>query len=82
MRVAAIVLLVVVAVFFGRDVWESAGVKRDIGELQQRRLELERTISADSLLLRRLDDPEFLERYARENFLMRRDSGVGYILVD
>ncbi len=36
---------------------------------------------ADSTLLRNLDDPEFLEKYARENYLMRREGDHVYVIL-
>ncbi len=82
MRVVAIVLIIVVVVFFGRDLFSSLRVRHDIDELEEQRRELMYSIRDDSVLLRSLDDAEFLERYARENFLMRRDSDYVYILIE
>lgn len=79
-RALAIVLLALLLVLFGRDVLESLRVRGEIRELRRRKTELERSIREDSTLLRSLDDPEFLEKFAREKFLMRREGEEVYIL--
>jgi cell division protein FtsB len=79
-RALSIVLLAVLLVLFGRDLVESLRVRREINELENRREQLEQRISEDSTLLRNLDDPEFLEKFAREKFLMRREGEELYIV--
>jgi cell division protein FtsB len=79
-RAVALAVLLVVVVLFGRDVLSSWSLRREIVDLERRREELLKSLEEDSVLLRRLDDPEFLERYARERYLMRRPSETVYIL--
>jgi cell division protein FtsB len=79
-RAVALAVLLVVLVLFGRDVLSSWHLRSEIGELQRRKSELQNNLAADSTLLRNLDDPEFLERYARENYLMRRAGDEVYII--
>ena len=79
-RAAAFAVFIVVAVLFGRDVFSSLGVRGEIRELHKRKRQLERSIAADSTLLKNLDDPEFLERYAREHYLMRKEGETLYIV--
>jgi cell division protein FtsB len=81
-RAIALAGFVVVVVLFGRDVLSSWHLRGEIGRLRQQRQELLDSLAADSLLLRRLDDPEFLERYARERYLMRRPGETVYVLGD
>ncbi len=81
-RAAAFAVFIVVAVLFGRDVFSSLGVRGEIRELRKRKQRLEQSIAADSALLRDLDDPEFLERYAREHYLMRKDDETLYVVED
>jgi cell division protein FtsB len=71
-RAIALSALVLLVVLFGRDVLSSWHLRGEIETLRERRQELLDSLAADSLLLRRLDDPRFLERYARERYLMRR----------
>jgi cell division protein FtsB len=79
-RAIALAALVILVVLFGRDVWSSWQLQMEIGRLEERKRELLRSLAADSVLLRQLDDPEFLERYARERYLMRRADETVYIL--
>ncbi len=82
MRVAALVVLLILAVLLGRDVLVSLSVRADIRRLEERRESLQAGIAADSVLLERLNDPAFLERFARENYLMRREGEDVYVLED
>jgi cell division protein FtsB len=81
-RAIALALLVVLVVLFGRDVLSSWYLRGEISRLRELRQELLDSLAADSLLLRRLEDPDFLERYARERYLMRRPGETVYILSD
>ncbi len=80
-RAISFAVLVILLIFFGRDVVSSLRVRAEIRDLRQRKEALERTIAADSTLLRNLDDPEFLEKYARENYLMRREGDHVYVIL-
>lgn len=75
----AVAVLVVISVLLGRDVLSSIQVRVEIRDLRREKQQLERTIAADSTLLRQLEDPAFLERYARENYLMRREGDDMYV---
>ncbi|MDR2882538.1 MAG: septum formation initiator family protein [Alistipes sp.] len=79
-RALVFALLVVLAVVFARDVLSSWYLRGEIGRLRERRRELIDSLAADSVLLRRLDDPGFLERYARERYLMRRPGEEVFII--
>ncbi|MDR2890825.1 MAG: septum formation initiator family protein [Alistipes sp.] len=81
-RAAAFAGLLALLVFFGRDILSTLRVGADIRRLRSQKRELMQSIAADSTLLRNLDDPEFLERYARERYLMRREGDEVYILKD
>jgi cell division protein FtsB len=80
-RAISFAVLVVVLVFFGRDLVSALKVRSEIHELKNRKQALERTIAADSTLLRNLDDPDFLEKYARENYLMRYEHETVYVVL-
>lgn len=55
-------------------------LKKDIKMLQnQRDYYLER-IREDSMVIEKLRDNDYLEQYAREHFLMKRDSDIVYVL--
>ncbi len=79
-RAIALALLLVLMVLFGRDVLSSLYLRGEIGRLEEQRRELLDSLAADSVLLRRLDDPAFLERYARERYLMRRAGEEVFII--
>ncbi len=79
-RSVALAALVVLVVLFGRDVLSSWHLRSEIADLQRRKQGLLDSLAADSILLRRLDDPEFLERYARERYLMRREGETVYVI--
>ncbi len=79
-RAIALAALLVLVVLFGRDVLSSWHLRGEIARLRAQKTELQRNLAADSVLLRRLDDPEFLERYARERYLMRREGETVYII--
>jgi cell division protein FtsB len=79
-RAIALAVLLVLVVLFGRDVLSSLQLRSEIGDLERRKKGLLDSLAADSVLLRRLDDPEFLEKYARENYLMRKEGEVVYII--
>lgn len=81
-RYRAVVLgvIVVIAVFFGSDVVRIISLSRDISQLERRRNYYEEMIRQDSIVLRSLDDDEFLERFAREHYLMRRKGEQIYIV--
>ena len=59
------------------DNWRLRGKIHDLEE--QREFYLER-IEADSIVLENLKDPSFLERYARENFYMKRPEETIYLI--
>ena len=67
--------------FFDRNSFmDRREVRREIEELKvQKNYYLER-IREDSTLLEKLKDDDFLEQYAREHFLMKRDGDVVYVL--
>jgi cell division protein FtsB len=79
-RAIALAALLVLTVLFGRDVLSSLRLQSEIDNLKRRKRELQQSLAADSILLESLDDPEFLERYARERFLMRREGETVYMI--
>lgn len=79
--IVTIVFFVLLVTVIDRNSFvDRAEVKEEIVKLRaQRDYYLDR-IREDSTLLEKLKDNDFLEQYARENFLMKRDSDVVYIL--
>lgn len=81
-RAVALAALVVLLALFGRDVLSSWHLRGEIVGLERRKKALLDSLAADSVLLRNLDDPEFLERYAREHYMMRKQGETVYIIED
>lgn len=59
---------------------DRAETKREIEELRTQRDYYLKRISEDSIEIAKLRNDAYLEKYAREHFLMRRDSDVVYVL--
>ena len=75
------VAFILFVVFFDRNSFvEQAKLKDENKELKaQRDYYLER-IAQDSAEIVKLEDDGYLEKYAREHFLMKRDSDVVYVM--
>lgn len=57
-------------------------LKGQIRELEQQRDYYRQKIEQDSIVLERLKDDDFLEQYAREKYLMKREWDVVFIVTD
>lgn len=79
--ILTIVVFILLIVFFDRNSYmDRRQVKEEIGKLKaQRDYYLDR-IREDSTVIEKLTDDDYLEQYAREHFLMKRDSDVVYVL--
>lgn len=79
--IVTIILFVIFVVFFdpGRNLIDRLRLKEDIGELEAQRDYYLKKIEADSALIENLKDNDFLEQYAREKYLMKREGDVVYI---
>ena len=73
-------VIVAIAILFGSDVVRIISLRRDISRLERRKAYYTEMIRQDSTVLRNLDDDEFLERFARERYLMRRKGEQIYIV--
>ncbi len=75
------VVFVVLILFFDRNNYlDRAETKREIRALRSQRDYYLKRIHDDSTEIERLKNDRYLEQYAREHFLMRRDSDVVYVL--
>lgn len=76
-----IVGFVLFVLFFDENnYFDTRELKDEIKELEsQKSFYLER-IREDSTIIEKLKDDDFLEQYARENFLMKRDSDFVYVM--
>lgn len=78
----ALLLGVVAILLFDRNnIFERRKLRKQIDRLEDIRDYYLERIRQDSLIIRRLEtDDSYLERYARENYLMRGDSDKVYIV--
>ena len=78
--IALIVFLVLVAFVDKNNAVDNWRLRQKINDLEtQKEFYLQR-IEEDSLILENLQDPGFLERYAREQFYMKRPEEKIYIV--
>lgn len=76
-----IIVFVVLLTFFDRNnLLERAKLKDDITELETQKAYYLERIAEDSTVIERLKDDDFLEKYAREHYLMKRDSDVVFLI--
>jgi len=67
--------------FFDRDsVMYQLKINREIKQLERENLRLERQIDSTKKMLEKMNDPEFLERYAREQLLLRKANEDIYLI--
>lgn len=67
--------------FDRNNIFERRRIVRNIEELEQVRRYYRDLIRSDSILIERLaSDDAYLEQYAREEYLMRRDSDYVFIV--
>ena len=79
--IATAVIFLVLVIFLDRNSFlDRAQTRREIKELRLQRDYYLNRIAEDSTEMERLKNNVYLERYVRENFLMRADSDVVYIL--
>ena len=79
--IVTIVFFVVLLLFFDRNNFmDRAQIKRDIVDLKEKRDYYLQRIAEDSAVIEMLKDDDYLEQYAREHYLMKRDSDVVYIM--
>ncbi len=77
-----IILFVIFIAFFdpGRNLIDRMRLKEEIKELEGQRDYYQQKIISDSTLIENLKDDDFLEQYAREKYLMKREGDVVYIV--
>ncbi|MCD7969834.1 MAG: septum formation initiator family protein [Alistipes sp.] len=79
--ILTLAVFVLLLLFFDRNnVIERIRLKNQIRDLETQRDYYRERIREDSLLIERLKDDDFLEKFARENYLMKRDSDVVFII--
>ena len=80
--IITIILFVIFIAFFdpGRNLIDRMRLKEDIKALEQQKEYYLEKIAADSAMIENLKDDDFLEQYAREKYLMKREGDVVYIV--
>lgn len=75
-----IITLAVFVLLVRDSIANRRAVRDEIGTLRMRRDYYLERIREDSTVIEKLRDDDFLEQYAREHFLMRRDDETVYVL--
>ena len=80
--IITIIVFVIFIAFFdpGRNLIDRMRLKEDIKALEQQKEYYLEKIAADSAMIENLKDDDFLEQYAREKYLMKREGDVVYIV--
>lgn len=78
--VTIVAFVLLVTVLDRNSFIDRAEVREEIVKLKAQRDYYLEKIEQDSTILEKLKDNGFIEKYAREHFLMKRDSDVVYIL--
>jgi len=74
------VFVLVVAVFDKNNLIEAWRLKQKINDLEAQKEYYQQKIDEDSTILENLRDDDYLERYAREHYLMKRKDETIYLL--
>ncbi len=74
------VFVLIVAVFDKNNLIEAWRLKQKINELEAQKEYYQQKITEDSTILENLRDDDYLERYAREHYLMKRKDETIYLL--
>ena len=74
------VFIQVITVFDKNNLIEAWRLKQKINELEAQKDYYQNKITEDSTILENLKDDRFLEQYAREHYLMKREDETIYLL--
>ena len=74
------VFILVITVFDKNNLIEAWRLKQKINELEAQKDYYQNKITEDSTILENLKDDRFLEQYAREHYLMKREDETIYLL--
>ena len=72
--------ILVITVFDKNNLIEAWRLKQKINELEAQKDYYQNKITEDSTILENLKDDRFLEQYAREHYLMKREDETIYLL--
>ncbi len=74
------VFILLISVFDKNNLIEAWRIKQQIKELEEQRDYYQQKIQEDSTLLENLKDDQFLEKFAREHYLMKRSGETIYLI--
>ena len=77
---AIIIFILLITVFDKNNLIEVWKLNQQLNELESQRDYYQQKITQDSTILENLKDDVFLERYAREHYLMKRQGETIYII--
>lgn len=80
--VTIVVFAVYLTFFDSNNLIDRNSLKGQIRELERQKEYYLDKIEEDSTVLERLKDNDYLEQYARENYLMKREGDVVFIVTD
>ena len=75
-----LITIAVFTVFDKNNLIEAWRLKQKINELEAQKDYYQNKITEDSTILENLKDDRFLEQYAREHYLMKREDETIYLL--
>lgn len=79
--IMTIIVFVLLLAFFDRNNFlDRIKLKQQIRELEEQRDYYQDRIAEDSTVIERLKDDDYLEEFARENYLMKEDKDVVFII--
>lgn len=79
--IITIIVFVLLLTFFDRNNFlDRVKLKQQIRELEGQRDYYRERIAEDSTIIERLKDDDFLEQFARENYLMKEDKDEVFII--
>lgn len=77
--ISIIIFILLITVFDKNNLIEVWKLNQQLNELESQRDYYQQKITQDSTILENLKDDVFLERYAREHYLMKRQGETIYI---
>ena len=78
--ISIIIFILLITVFDKNNLIEVWKLNHQLNELESQRDYYQQKITQDSTILENLKDDTFLERYAREHYLMKRQGETIYII--
>ena len=78
--ISIIIFILLITVFDKNNLIEVWKLNQQLNELESQRDYYQQKIAQDSTILENLKDDAFLERYAREHYLMKRQGETIYII--